>query len=132
MTTDLVPVTTHGGHLATTGCGCGDDHEHGGCLHALQRNLFFPRKLMEVRHWQAEQAYHRHARELVTRLGLGAGVLCGLEVKLSGTGTLVVGAGPASTATGGSSSCPARSRSTRPGPRTRAADPPAIRLRKAS
>jgi hypothetical protein len=92
MTTDLVPVTSHGSHLATTGCGCGDDHAHGG-LHALQRNLFFPRKLMEVRHWQAEQAYHRHARELVTRLGLGCGVLCGLEVRLSETGTLVVGAG---------------------------------------
>jgi len=64
-----------------------------GGLHALQRNLFFRRKLMDVCHWQAEQAYHRHARELVTRLGLGAGVLCGLEVKLSETGTLVVGAG---------------------------------------
>ena len=69
MTTALVPVTSHGGPLARSGCGCGDDHAHGG-LRALQRNHFFPRKLMEVCHWQAEQDYHRHARELVTRLGL--------------------------------------------------------------
>ncbi len=31
----------------------------------LERNAFFPRKLMEVRHWRAEQDYHRAARELL-------------------------------------------------------------------
>ncbi|MET9901701.1 hypothetical protein [Streptomyces sp. NPDC006446] len=60
---------------------------------ALQRNRFYPRKLMEVRHWQAEQVYHRRARELVTQLGLGTGVLCGLDVTLTGTGTLEIGCG---------------------------------------
>jgi hypothetical protein len=90
MTTDLVPATPSPVHPTQTGCGCDDAP---GGLRAPQRNLFFPRKLMEVRHWQAEQAYHRRARELVSRLGLGCGVLCGLEVTLSTTGTLVVGAG---------------------------------------
>lgn len=61
----------------------------------LERNRFFPRKLMEVRHWQAEQAYHRHARELGTRLGTGSGVLCGLEVTLTEAGTLVITSGVA-------------------------------------
>ncbi|MET0714643.1 MAG: hypothetical protein ABWY57_06995 [Mycetocola sp.] len=59
-------------------CGCNGD---GSCdpPHALERNRFYPRKRMEVRHWQVEQRYHRGARQLVTRLGLGSGVLCGLE-----------------------------------------------------
>ncbi len=99
MTTDLVPLTSHGGDLAHAGCGCGGPSPHHagpeshGALHPLSRNLFFPRKLMEVRHWQAEQAYHRQARELVTRLGLGAGVLCGLEVRLTSDGTVVISPG---------------------------------------
>lgn len=61
----------------------------------LERNRFFPRKLMEVRHWQAEQAYHRRARELVTRLSTGTGVLCGLEVTLTDAGTVVITSGVA-------------------------------------
>jgi hypothetical protein len=56
----------------------------------LTRNRFFPRKLMEVRHWRAEQAYHRHSRELVTRLGLGSGVLCGLDTVLTDDDTLLI------------------------------------------
>lgn len=96
MTTDLVPLTSHGGDLAHVGCGCGGtsrhDHQRGG-LPELTRNLFFPRKLMEVHHWRAEQAYHRTARELVTRLGLGSGVLCGLEVRLTSEGMVAIGAG---------------------------------------
>jgi len=70
-------------------CGCGDRCS---CEppRALERNRFFPRKLMEVRHWQAEQDYHRRSRELVTRLGLGAGVLCGLEVQELPSGTLQI------------------------------------------
>ncbi|KQV73493.1 hypothetical protein ASC64_18835 [Nocardioides sp. Root122] len=93
MTTDLVPVTGRGGDLTTAGCGCDDHHLGHDALHALERNLFFPRKLMEVRHWQAEQSYHRHARELVTRLGLGSGVLCGLEVRLTTSGSVVISPG---------------------------------------
>jgi hypothetical protein len=60
---------------------------------SLQRNRFYPRKLMEVRHWQAEQTYHRRSRELLTRLGLGAGVLCGLEVTRNADGTLAITSG---------------------------------------
>lgn len=99
MTTDLVPLTSHGGDLAHVGCGCGGQsphesrHDSHSALSALTRNLFFPRKLMEVRHWQAEQAYHRQARELVTRLGLGSGVLCGLEVRLASDGTVLISPG---------------------------------------
>ncbi len=72
-------------------CGC----DGGPCdpPRPLERNAFFPRKLMEVRHWRAEQRYHRSAREVVTRLATGAGVLCGLEVVLTDTGTVVVEAG---------------------------------------
>lgn len=73
------------------GCGCGGAD----CdpPRALERNRFFPRKLMEVRHWQAEQAYHRTALQQVTRLGLGSGVLCGLEVDLLATGEVAISAG---------------------------------------
>ncbi|MGI5400290.1 hypothetical protein ACQEVG_12700 [Streptomyces sp. CA-135486] len=77
-------------------CGCSDRSDD--CcdpLTSLRRNRFFPRKLMEVGHWQAEQDYHRLARELTTRLGLGSGVLCGLEPELTDTGTVVIGAGVA-------------------------------------
>jgi hypothetical protein len=74
-----------------SGCGTG----HCSPPKPLLRNWFFPRKLMEVRHWTAEQAYHRNARELVTRLGTGSGVLCGLEVTPTDLGTLVISAGVA-------------------------------------
>jgi len=62
---------------------------------SLQRNRFYPRKLMEVRHWQAEQSYHRRSRELLARLGLGRGVLCGLKVARNADGTLTIGSGAA-------------------------------------
>jgi hypothetical protein len=61
----------------------------------LERNAFYPRKLMEVRHWQAEQDYHRRSRQLLTRLATGSGILCGLDVVLTEEGTLVVEAGVA-------------------------------------
>ena len=96
MTKDARPENHTVSHSENTevDCGCG---ERCACdpPKALLRNAFFPRKLMEVRHWQVEQAYHRRSRELVTRLGLGSGVLCGLEVDLLPTGTLVVSRGVA-------------------------------------
>ncbi|MFE9775589.1 hypothetical protein ACFYOV_28745 [Streptomyces sp. NPDC005931] len=83
------------------GCGCGGrDRGCRGTPAPLTRNRFFPRKLMEVRHWRAEQDYHRRARELTTRLGLGSGVLCGLEPYLTDTGTVVITAGVAADARG--------------------------------
>lgn len=84
------PVTNSGVH---DDCGC----DTGRCdpPKPLERNRFYPRKLMEVRHWEAEQAYHRSVRQLVTRLGTGNGVLCGLEVTPTELGTLVITAGVA-------------------------------------
>ncbi|GAA1061429.1 hypothetical protein [Agromyces bracchium] len=88
-------------------CGCGDARRSasravaaphapapsGDPLAAFERNAFYPRKRMEVRHWQAEQDYHRGTRELLTRLGTGCGVLCGLDVYATETGTVVLTAG---------------------------------------
>jgi hypothetical protein len=99
MTAPTTPVHTPGtpppsedpGDRDRGDCGCG----RGDRLTSLTRNRFFPRKLMDVRHWRAEQDYHRRARELTTRLGLGSGVLCGLEPELTDTGTLVITAGVA-------------------------------------
>lgn len=76
---------------ATHSCACSDCDPPA----PLVRNRFYPRKLMEVRHWQAEQDYHRRARQLLTRLSTGNGVLCGLEVALTEVGTLVITAGVA-------------------------------------
>lgn len=86
--TTASPATGRDGHHGGD-CGCG---EHCSCdpPESLQRNAFFPRKLMEVRHWKAEQRYHRSSRELVTRLGLGSGVLCGLNVVETGSGSVVI------------------------------------------
>jgi hypothetical protein len=94
-TTDGHPDTTSEPTHRDHDCGCGAGPGDHRCdpPKALQRNTFFPRKLMEVRHWQAEQAYHRRSRELVTRLGLGSGVLCGLGVQLTPQGSLVIGHG---------------------------------------
>jgi hypothetical protein len=66
-----------------------------GALHTLERNRFYYGKPMDVRHWQIEQAYGIGARELLTRLGLGVGVLCGLGVTLAADGSLVIDAGVA-------------------------------------
>jgi hypothetical protein len=46
-------------------------------------------KPMDVRHWEIEQCYGIEARHLLTRLGLGTGVLCGLRVRLDGDGLVV-------------------------------------------
>ncbi|MDQ0079497.1 hypothetical protein [Arthrobacter oryzae] len=92
------PTTNRTGitHLPSAGhqgdyveCGCKGD---GSCdpPHPLERNRFYPRKLMEVRHWQAEQRYHRGGRELLSRLGLGTGVLCGLELETTDSGTCLI------------------------------------------
>jgi hypothetical protein len=66
-----------------------------GALHTLERNRFYYGKPMDVRHWQIEQAYGIGARELLTRLGLGVGVLCGLGVRLAPDGSLVIDDGVA-------------------------------------
>jgi hypothetical protein len=64
-------------------------------LHTLERNRFYYGKLMDVRHWELEQLYGREARQLVTRLGLGSGVVCGLGVAMGTDGCLWIEPGVA-------------------------------------
>lgn len=49
-------------------------------LAAPQRNKYFHGELLGVHHFQMEQDYFNRKRWLVNRLGLGEGVLCGLNV----------------------------------------------------
>ncbi|MFF7245677.1 hypothetical protein ACFZBU_17425 [Embleya sp. NPDC008237] len=75
-------------HAADTGCGC-----DGGADAAPAppvRNRFHPGKLMDVRHWKLEQDYHRRIAATSARLGLGPGVLCGLDAELHDDGALTV------------------------------------------
>lgn len=60
-----------------------------GALRALERNRFFYGKAMDVRQWRMEQGYGRDSRALLSRLGLGVGVLSGLDVLLSADGDIV-------------------------------------------
>jgi hypothetical protein len=65
-------------------------HAGGGVLTSLRRNRFPYGKLMDTRHWELEQEYGIRARRLLNRLGLGAGILCGLRVRIEDDGTLLV------------------------------------------
>jgi hypothetical protein len=67
-----------------------------GELTAPRRNNYFYGKLMDVWHFQMEQAYLNDKRWLMNRLGLGFGVLCGLQVAGTSDGSRVrVGPGVA-------------------------------------
>lgn len=55
-------------------------------LAAPARNNYFYGKLLDVMHFQMEQSYFNRKRWLLNRLGLGSGVLCGLEVVLADDG----------------------------------------------
>lgn len=66
-----------------------------GVLHTPERNRFYYGKLMDVRHWEVEQQYGREARQLLSRLGLGSGVLCGLGVSIGADGRLWIEPGVA-------------------------------------
>ena len=65
-----------------------------GALTAPRRNHYYYAKMMDVLHFQMEQAYGRDMRWLGNRLGLGSGVLCGLDVTVE-EGRLCVGPGVA-------------------------------------
>ena len=54
-------------------------------LAAPQRNRFFYGKLMDVAHFQEEQAYFRRQQALINRLALGSGVLAGLNLVAGAT-----------------------------------------------
>ena len=53
-----------------------------GALSSPQRNNYFYGKLMDVPHFDMEQSYLNRKRWLLNRLGLGSGVLCGLNVTI--------------------------------------------------
>ncbi|MGC0416991.1 hypothetical protein [Embleya sp. AB8] len=74
------------------GCGCGGSDP---APVPPVRNRFYPGKLMDVRHWYVEQDYHRQTAATLARLGLGTGVLCGLDVELGTDGALTVTPGVA-------------------------------------
>src|SRR3712207_2233299 len=71
-----------------------------GGLTPPRRNNYFYGKLLDVPHLEMEQRYARDLRLLGNRLGLGAGVLCGLPVTAGTAGTVVVGPGVAVDAAG--------------------------------
>jgi hypothetical protein len=57
-------------------------HDDAG-LAAFVRNRYFYGKLLDVYHLELEQRYLNEKRWLMNRLGLGTGVLCGLELESS-------------------------------------------------
>jgi hypothetical protein len=66
-----------------------------GALRAPVRNHYFYGKLLDVRHFEMEQWYGIEQRRLLNRLGVGAGVLCGLEVTATAEGQLQIEPGVA-------------------------------------
>ena len=55
-------------------------------LHAPRRNRYFAGKLLDPAGLQMEQEYSRGADAQLSRLVLGAGVVCGLDVTAGGSG----------------------------------------------
>lgn len=60
-----------------------------GKLTAPARNNYFYGKMLDVDHFQMEQRYFNRKRWLVNQLGMGAGVLCGLDLVVSDDGSKV-------------------------------------------
>lgn len=58
-------------------------------LSAPARNHYFYGKLLDVMHFEMEQKYFNRKRWMLNRLGLGSGVLCGLEVVVTEDGQKV-------------------------------------------
>lgn len=61
----------------------------------IERNRYFYGKLLTVRDFEVEQRYHRVKGQLLNRLSLGAGVVCGLGVMASDENTLLIESGMA-------------------------------------
>lgn len=61
----------------------------------IERNRYFYGKLLTVRDFEVEQRYHRVKGQLLNRLSLGAGVICGLGVMASDENTLLIESGMA-------------------------------------
>lgn len=61
----------------------------------LKRNRYFYGKLLTVRDFELEQQYGQRKSRLLSRLSLGAGVVCGLGVSASDESTLLIESGMA-------------------------------------
>lgn len=61
----------------------------------IERNRYFYGKLLTVRDFEVEQNYSRRKSQLLNRLSLGAGVVCGLGVSASDDSTLLIESGMA-------------------------------------
>jgi len=61
----------------------------------IERNRYFYGKLLSTRDFELEQQYGRKKAQLVNRLTLGAGVICGLGVSASDESTLLIESGVA-------------------------------------
>lgn len=59
----------------------------------IERNRYFYGKLLTVRDFEVEQNYSRRKSQLLNRLSLGAGVVCGLGVSASDDSTLLIESG---------------------------------------
>jgi hypothetical protein len=66
--------------MNTTCNPCADPDGQGNALAAPRRNRYYYGKLLDVSHMAMEQDYGKKKRWLMNRLGLGSGVLCGLDV----------------------------------------------------
>ena len=61
----------------------------------IERNRYFYGKLLTVQDFDLEQRYGRQKNQLLSRLALGAGVVCGLGVSASDDSTLLIESGMA-------------------------------------
>jgi hypothetical protein len=64
-------------------------------LSTPSRNHYFYGKLLDAHHFEMEQVYFNRKRWLLNRLGLGYGVLCGLDVTPNGDGQVIISPGVA-------------------------------------
>ena len=62
----------------------------GAGLAAFVRNRYFYGKLLDVHHLEMEQRYLNEKRWLLNRLGLGTGVICGLELEPDESGRVLL------------------------------------------
>lgn len=98
--------------MANTLCSNGDVLKG---LATPARNKYFYGKLMDAFHFDLEQKYGNRKRWLLSRLGLGHGVLCGLQVAPATDGKqMVVGPGVAIDALGREIIVPAASQAINP------------------
>ena len=69
---------------------CNDARRDPCTIDAFGRNSYFYGKLLDEHHFRMEQQYMNGKRWLLNRLGVGMGVLCGLDVRLSEEGAKLI------------------------------------------